>query len=100
LTTAGRVGRGAARTLRTCQDVIGLLTEYLENGLTTEETRTLEAHLKLCEACEQFLLTLRKSASAVGGLRTADIPPECSRQLRAFLKRRTGPPKKTTRRRS
>jgi anti-sigma factor RsiW len=74
-----------------CRDVIALLTEYLEGGLTRARTRSLEAHLKLCDPCVGFLETLKKTSAAVSGLRVADIPPDCRRQLRDFLKRQARP---------
>lgn len=86
-----RSGGISAGPMPFCRDVIALLTEYLEGGLTQAQTRSLEAHLKLCDPCVEFLETLKKTSAAVSALRVADIPPDCRRQLRDFLKRQTHP---------
>ncbi len=71
--------------MHTCKDVIGLLTEYMEGDLPAERARALEAHLDLCSACRGFLTSLGTTRDAVRNLRCDDLPPDCHRQLRAFL---------------
>jgi len=73
--------------MQSCQEVIDLLTEYLEGGLTAVQTRAFDAHLSLCPACLEFLESVKKTRTAVRTLRSDELPPEMHRSLRAFLKR-------------
>jgi anti-sigma factor (TIGR02949 family) len=82
-----RPGTPANRTIRQCRDVVELLTEYVEGGLAAEDARRLETHLADCSACVEYLDTLKKTRDAVGTLRSRDVPEECRRELRSFLKK-------------
>jgi anti-sigma factor RsiW len=73
--------------IETCRDVVALLTEYMEGGLSIRETARLEGHLRGCVACAQYLASLRTTRTAVRGLRPESIPPEVVRRLRSFLAR-------------
>ena len=91
--------QGMSRPTRLCQDVIVLLTEYMEGGLTEAEERGLQMHLADCPPCVDFLESLKKARDAARNLKLDDVPADCRRQLREFLKKQTRP-KKPPRRRS
>jgi anti-sigma factor RsiW len=74
--------------VRTCKDVIALLTEYMEGSLAPTLARRLEDHLANCPACEGFLENLKATRAAVRNLRCDEIPEDCHRRLRAFLDRK------------
>ena len=76
-----------ARRIRTCRDVIGLLTEYMEDGLSAAESHRLEAHLALCPPCAEFLASLKTTRAATRSLTIRDVPEDCRAALRAFLKK-------------
>ena len=82
-----RPGRAA---IRHCRDAIGLLTEYMEGGLTPAGIRRLERHLAGCPACDDFLGTLRKTRDAARSLRATAVPGDCQKALRSLLKNRRG----------
>jgi len=71
--------------MKTCKDVIDLLTELMEGGLPPGEVHVLEQHLALCPACKEFLETLKKTSAAAGNLRVDEVPEECHRELLALL---------------
>jgi len=75
------------KSVETCRDVIGLLTEYMEGALAPALVMRLEEHLASCSACEGFLQSLRTTRSAVRNLHRDDIPEDCHARLRAFLDR-------------
>jgi len=79
------------KTIRHCRDAIGLLTEYMEGGLTPDRIRQLEAHLAGCSACAGFLDSLRKTRDAARSLGAREVPEECRRALRSLLKDDLGP---------
>ena len=39
----------------TCQEVVELVTEYLENSLLSETRERLEAHLEDCPGCTTYI---------------------------------------------
>lgn len=77
--------RRPARTMQECREVVDLLTEYLEGGLTVDEARRLEGHLANCDACTGFLESLRTVRASAGALRADAVPDDCRRALRSFL---------------
>lgn len=72
----------------TCQDVIGVLLEYLESTLDDEAVRILEAHLEGCEPCQAYLATYRHTISAAGEAQRVEMPAEMRRRLATFLAER------------
>lgn len=69
----------------TCQDVIGLLAEYLEATLCQDEIDDLEAHLADCEPCRAYLATYRRTIELGAAAGRVDMPAEMKLRLRAFL---------------
>jgi|WetSurMetagenome_2_1015567.scaffolds.fasta_scaffold190824_3 predicted anti-sigma-YlaC factor YlaD len=51
-----------------CKEVSGLLAAYLDNEVTAEERRQIDAHLAVCKSCRQELADL---AAAQNSLRRA-----------------------------
>ncbi len=49
-----------------CREVVELVTDYLEGALDPATTTELEAHLRLCEGCEEYLTQLRATLDAIG----------------------------------
>jgi anti-sigma factor RsiW len=72
----------------TCQDVIGLLLEYLEATLDDDDVRQLEAHLEGCEPCRAYLATYRRTSGVVSAAERVEMPPEMRRRLASFLAER------------
>jgi anti-sigma factor RsiW len=75
----------------TCQDVIGLLLEYLEATLDDDVVRQLEAHLEGCEPCRAYLATYRRTRG-VGDAGRVEMPAEMRRHLASFLAERLRQP--------
>jgi anti-sigma factor RsiW len=59
-----------------CQQVVELVTDYLEGELATDEMLVVERHLGMCEGCAAYLEQMRETIRATGALRDADVPPE------------------------
>jgi len=74
-----------------CEDVVELVTDYLEGALSPEEVALFEDHISDCEGCERYLEQMRTTIAAVGRLGEADVPPAMrERLLAAFRDRRRG----------
>jgi len=75
--------------MQTCQDIIELLSDYMDGQLPAARRVDLEAHLALCTACLEFMQSLRETQGRVRNLRCDDMPVEVHDRLRAFLDRTT-----------
>jgi anti-sigma factor RsiW len=70
----------------TCREVLALLTEYMDGGLTPQIAAGLTRHLEGCAACARFLDSLKTTRTAVNRLRCGQVPDEVHERLRAFLR--------------
>jgi hypothetical protein len=64
-----------------CQEVVELVTDYLEAALPAEETALLEQHLNFCEGCVWYLNQTRTTIETVGRVGTADLTDETRERL-------------------
>jgi anti-sigma factor RsiW len=59
-----------------CQEVVELVTDYLEGALPAAERRRLEHHLAGCRHCTEYLAQMRETIRLTGRLTPQDITPE------------------------
>lgn len=72
-----------------CQEVVEVVTDYLEGRLSPEDAAIFEAHLALCDGCRFYLDQMRTTIAAVGRIEDDDVPAELRDSvLAAFRKRR------------
>jgi anti-sigma factor RsiW len=64
-----------------CQELVELVTEYLEGALTGAELQRFEHHLAACGKCQQYLEQLRATIAATGTLTVDDLTPEMEAAL-------------------
>ena len=75
----------------TCQELVELVTDYLEGSLTPDERRAFEEHLQICEGCVNYVDQMREAIRLTGQLTPESLSPEVQAELlEAFrgLKRR------------
>jgi hypothetical protein len=65
----------------TCQEVVDLVTDWLEGALPSEEAALFEMHLNFCEGCVWYVDQIRKTASLAGHIREEEVPPEVRARL-------------------
>lgn len=76
----------------TCQELVELVTDYLEGALTPAELRRFEEHIALCDGCSEYLEQLRNTIELTGTLTLDDLTPEAeSELLHAFRAWQAGP---------
>ena len=69
----------------TCQEVVELVTEYLDGALPSEEASVFEQHLNFCDGCVFYVDQIRRTVATVGHIREEDVPAETrDRLLSAF----------------
>jgi anti-sigma factor RsiW len=59
-----------------CQQVVELITEYLEGSLSRTDRKRFEAHIRHCPNCTNYLRQMRATIAATGSLREEDLDPE------------------------
>ncbi len=79
---------GKASSECRCQDIVGLLADYLDDSLDSAIARRLQAHLEGCAPCIAFVNTYKGTVKAARQLKEADIPPELKDRLLSFLRER------------
>jgi anti-sigma factor RsiW len=70
-----------------CQEVVELITDYLEGALPRDTASLFEEHLNFCDGCEVYLDEMRATIAAVGRLHIveAEMPADTrDRLLTAF----------------
>ena len=76
-------------TAISCQEVVEVVTDYLEGKLSPEDVAILEAHLELCDGCRWYLDQMRITITAVGRIEEEEVPGELrDTVLAAFRNRR------------
>jgi len=72
-----------------CQQVVEVITDYLEGKLAPEDVAILEAHLGLCNGCQWYLDQMRITIATVGHIEDIQVPGELrDTVLAAFRNRR------------
>jgi anti-sigma factor (TIGR02949 family) len=74
-----------------CQELVELVTDYLEGALSPELAARLERHLDLCDGCERYLDQMRATVAAVGRIETTDVPDDLRDRLLTAFRERRGP---------
>jgi predicted anti-sigma-YlaC factor YlaD len=69
----------------TCAQLVEIVTEYLEGGLTFPERVVVASHLLDCEGCVNYIDQMRATIRLTGRLREDELPSEVEAALiRAF----------------
>jgi len=76
-------------TAISCQEVVEVVTDYIEGNLAPADAAIFEAHLKLCDGCQWYLDQMRITIAAVGRIEDDEVPVELrDTVLAAFRNRR------------
>jgi len=65
----------------TCTQIVELITEYLEGGLSGADRERFEEHIGFCDWCLAYLDQMRQTIATVGRLRDEDLPKELEQNL-------------------
>jgi anti-sigma factor RsiW len=76
-----------------CQELVELVTEYLEDALPPDEVAAIDQHLAECEACLRYLRQMRATMAGLGMMPVERVAESLSEQmvetlLEAFRQRR------------
>jgi len=65
----------------TCQELVEIVSDYLEGALPESERERFYAHLEICEGCRRYLDQMRTTIHVVGTLTEEDLDPGAKDQL-------------------
>lgn len=71
---------GGARGV-SCQQLVELLTDYLEGALAPDEVAAVERHLALCDGCAAYLDQLRATIDALGSVTVETLSDDAVDEL-------------------
>jgi hypothetical protein len=58
----------------TCQQIVELVTDYLERALAPADVDRFEEHLRICDGCAFYVDQIRVTIDAVGRIEEEDVP--------------------------
>jgi anti-sigma factor RsiW len=70
-----------------CQQIVELITDYLEGALSRSQRRRFEAHLAGCEHCTEYLEQMRATIRLTGRLDSEDLTPEMRDEFTSIYRR-------------
>jgi anti-sigma factor RsiW len=70
-----------------CQEMVELVTDYLEGTLTRSQRRRFDAHIAGCEHCTEYLAQMRATIHLTGRLQADDLTPAMRDEFAALYRR-------------
>ena len=64
-----------------CQELVELVTDYLEGALSEEERLRFEDHIGRCQGCKVYLEQMRQTVLLLGHLPEAALSPQAEAEL-------------------
>ena len=69
-----------------CQELVEVITDYLEGALDAEDRRRFEEHLDGCPGCRNYLEQMRATIRLTGTLKSDPIPANLREQFLGVLR--------------
>jgi anti-sigma factor RsiW len=70
----------------TCQEMVELVTDYLEGRLDDAARRRFEEHVAECDACTLYIEQMRLTIAALGHIPPESVSPEAEEELLAAFR--------------
>jgi hypothetical protein len=64
-----------------CQELVELVTDYLEGALSEDDRARFERHISPCDGCRIYVEQMRQTIEVVGRLSVDALTPEAERDL-------------------
>ncbi|HKD34978.1 MAG TPA: zf-HC2 domain-containing protein [Gaiellaceae bacterium] len=69
-----------------CQELVELVTDYLEGMLLEEERLRFDEHIGRCDGCDVYLEQMRLTVSMLGHVPKDALSPEAEQELLAAFR--------------
>lgn len=76
-----RLGRGGGPQPLACNELVEIITEYLEGTLPPSERARFDAHVDACDGCRAYVDQMRQTIRTVGRLSAEAVPAEAMESL-------------------
>jgi anti-sigma factor RsiW len=76
-----------AEVALTCQELVELVTDYLEDSLPAGERARFEQHLARCQGCRNYLRQMKTTIAIAGRLTAESLPPGAREEMLAIFRR-------------
>ena len=74
-----------------CNEIVAMLSEYLDRDLPPETCSAIDAHLRSCPNCESAAASLRRTVAMCRQFRAEDrpgpLPPDKRQELRSAFEK-------------
>jgi anti-sigma factor RsiW len=70
----------------TCRELVELVTDYLEDGLSASDRARFEAHIAVCHHCTAYLRQMRETLELLGELPADALSTQAEDDLRAAFR--------------
>ena len=70
-----------------CQQVVELVTDYLEDALSAADRRRFDRHLAGCPHCTEYLAQMRETIRLAGRVEPEDLTPAMRTDLTDLYRR-------------
>ena len=69
-----------------CQELVEVITDYLEGALPERDRIRFEEHLAVCAKCREYVEQFRRTIQAVGSIRDEDLDSRVRESLVAAFR--------------
>ena len=69
-----------------CQELVELVTDYLEDALSPTDRARFETHIAGCDGCTMYVRQMREMLELLGELTTDSISPQAEADLLAAFR--------------
>ena len=74
-----------------CQEIVELVTDYLEGALDPDMIAEVEAHLQLCDGCDIYVEQMRATIRALGTVPLETLSETAQSELLQAFRNLRGP---------
>jgi anti-sigma factor RsiW len=64
-----------------CQELVELITDYLDGALSPGDRTRFEGHISACDDCSTYLEQMRQTIDALGHISQEEIPASAMEEL-------------------
>ncbi len=64
-----------------CQELVELVTDYLEGALPAEDRARFDAHIEACDGCTRYLAQIQVTVELTGRLTPEELDPAAEAAL-------------------
>jgi anti-sigma factor RsiW len=64
-----------------CQELVELVTDYLEDALPAEDRQRFDSHIAACDGCRRYLAQIEVTLALSGRLTPEQLAPEAEAAL-------------------